>query len=111
MVVSSCLDNTGWSSITSPGAAIGRLLRGRKGVREVQDLHNKVAFITGGASGIGLGIAMACVQAGMKAVLADMRQDHLDHALALFKQRGQEKSVHAIRLDVTDRTAYESAAA
>ena len=77
----------------------------------MQDLHNKVAFITGGGSGIGLGIAIACVQRGMKAVLADIRQDHLDQALSLFKQRAQEKNVHAIRLDVTDRTAYESAAA
>jgi len=88
-----------------------RLSRGHKESREVRDLHDKVAFITGGGSGIGLGIAMACVQGGMKAVLADMRQDHLDHALALFKQRAQQKNVHAILLDVTDRTAYESAAA
>jgi NAD(P)-dependent dehydrogenase (short-subunit alcohol dehydrogenase family) len=73
-------------------------------------LDGKVAFVTGGASGIGLGIVKACVKAGMKVVIADIRQDHLDETLALFKLQGQEKSVHAIRLDVTDREAFAGAA-
>jgi NADP-dependent 3-hydroxy acid dehydrogenase YdfG len=77
----------------------------------MQDVKGKVAFITGGASGIGLGIAMACVNAGMKVVLADIRQDHLDKALAMFKSRGQDKNVHGLILDVTDREAYARAAA
>lgn len=76
----------------------------------MQELSGKVAFITGGGSGIGLGIAMACVKSGMKAVLADIRQDHLDEALKYFSRQGKEKSVHAIQLDVTDRAAYEAAA-
>jgi NAD(P)-dependent dehydrogenase (short-subunit alcohol dehydrogenase family) len=76
----------------------------------MKDVHRKVAFITGGASGIGLGIAGACVDAGMKAVLADLRQDHIDEALAGFARRGQSQSVHAIRLDVTDRAAMAAAA-
>src|SRR5215472_2514100 len=76
----------------------------------MKDLRGRVAFITGGASGIGLGIAGACVDAGMHAVLADLRQDHIDEALAGFARRGQSKSVHAIRLDVTDRTAMAAAA-
>jgi len=76
----------------------------------MQDVKGKVAFITGGASGIGLGIAMACVNAGMKAVLADIRQDNLDKALALFREKGQEKSVHGLILDVTDREAFVRAA-
>jgi NAD(P)-dependent dehydrogenase (short-subunit alcohol dehydrogenase family) len=76
----------------------------------MQNVEGKVAFITGGASGIGLGIAMACVNAGMKAVLADVRQDHLDEAVSYFKQRGQEKNVLTIQLDVTDREAYRRAA-
>ena len=76
----------------------------------MKDLRGKVAFITGGASGIGLGIAAAFVAAGMKAVLADLRQDHIDAALASFKSRGQSDSVHAIRVDVTDRAAMAAAA-
>jgi NAD(P)-dependent dehydrogenase (short-subunit alcohol dehydrogenase family) len=46
----------------------------------------------------------------MKVVISDLRQDHLDEALALFPQAGQEKSVHPIRLDVTDREAFLRAA-
>jgi NAD(P)-dependent dehydrogenase (short-subunit alcohol dehydrogenase family) len=76
----------------------------------MQDLRGKVVFITGGGSGIGLGIAIACVNKGMKIVLADVRKDHLDEAPIYFRQHGQEKSVHAIQLDVTDRAAYEDAA-
>ncbi len=76
----------------------------------MKDLQGKVAFITGGASGIGLGIAAALVEAGMKTVLADLRQDHIDAALSAFDKRGQSGSVHAIRLDVTDRAAMAAAA-
>jgi NAD(P)-dependent dehydrogenase (short-subunit alcohol dehydrogenase family) len=76
----------------------------------VKELNGKVAFVTGGGSGIGLGIAGAFVNAGMKVVLADLRQDHLDSALAEFRQRGQSQSVHGIRLDVTDRAAMAAAA-
>jgi NAD(P)-dependent dehydrogenase (short-subunit alcohol dehydrogenase family) len=77
----------------------------------VKAVQGKTAFITGGASGIGLGIAGAFVDAGMKVVLADLRQDHIDEALAAFEKRGQRASVHAIRLDVTDRAAMAAAAA
>jgi NAD(P)-dependent dehydrogenase (short-subunit alcohol dehydrogenase family) len=76
----------------------------------MKSVGGKVAFVTGGASGIGLGIAGALVEAGMKVVIADLRQDHIDHAMADLARRGQSKSVHAIRLDVTDRAAMAAAA-
>jgi NAD(P)-dependent dehydrogenase (short-subunit alcohol dehydrogenase family) len=76
----------------------------------MKDLEGKVAFITGGASGIGLGIAGAFVDAGMKVVLADRREDHLAEARTGFEQRGRSRSVHALRLDVTDRAAMAAAA-
>jgi NAD(P)-dependent dehydrogenase (short-subunit alcohol dehydrogenase family) len=76
----------------------------------MQNVTGRVAFITGGASGIGLGIAGAFVNAGMKVVLADVRQDHLDEALGIFERRGQRAAVHGVRLDVTDREAFEKAA-
>jgi NAD(P)-dependent dehydrogenase (short-subunit alcohol dehydrogenase family) len=75
----------------------------------MKDVHGKVAFVTGGGSGIGLGIAGAFVSAGMKVVLADLRPDHLDSALAEFRERDQSQAVHAIRLDVTDRAAMAAA--
>ena len=76
----------------------------------MKNVAGKVAFVTGGASGIGLGIAGAFVEAGMKVVLADLRQDHIDEALAAFDRQDQSKSVHAIRVDVTDRSAMAAAA-
>ncbi len=76
----------------------------------MQNVTGKVAFITGGASGIGLGIAKAFVSAGMKVVIADIREDHLDESAALFKQLGKENGVHTLKLDVTDREAFKQAA-
>jgi NAD(P)-dependent dehydrogenase (short-subunit alcohol dehydrogenase family) len=76
----------------------------------MKDTAGRVAFVTGGASGIGLGIANAFVEAGMKVVLADLRQNRIDDALAWFGERGHEASVHGVRVDVTDRKAMEAAA-
>jgi NAD(P)-dependent dehydrogenase (short-subunit alcohol dehydrogenase family) len=72
----------------------------------MQQLEGKVAFVTGGASGIGLGIAQALVGAGLKVVIADVRRDHIDEAMSGFA--GED--VHAVELDVTDREAYARAA-
>jgi len=74
----------------------------------MKDLKGKVAFITGGASGIGLGIAKACAKYGMKVVIADKRQHALDEAMVYFKEK--KLPVHPINLDVTDREAYARAA-
>lgn len=76
----------------------------------MKEVRGKVAFITGGASGIGLGMAGAFLAAGMKVVLADLRQDHIEEALAVFEKRGQSKNVHAIQVDVTDRASLAAAA-
>jgi NAD(P)-dependent dehydrogenase (short-subunit alcohol dehydrogenase family) len=74
----------------------------------MEDLAGKVAFITGGASGVGLGQAKVFSEAGCRIVIADVRQDHLDEAMAWF--RGRNAAVHPIRLDITDRDAYQAAA-
>ena len=74
----------------------------------MKDFHGKVAFITGGASGLGLGLAKVFSEAGCKVVIADVRQGALDEALAYF--RGRNAAVHGIRLDITDRAAYAAAA-
>jgi NAD(P)-dependent dehydrogenase (short-subunit alcohol dehydrogenase family) len=73
----------------------------------MKEFQGKVAFITGGAAGIGLGMAQAFVGAGMKVAIADIRRDHLDEALAGF--RGSP-AVHGIQMDVTDRGAMADAA-
>jgi len=68
------------------------------------------AFITGGASGIGLGMAKAFVRQGMRVMIADIWQAHIDEALAAFDALGQRDRVEAIRLDVSDRAAFAEAA-
>lgn len=74
----------------------------------MKELKGKTAFITGGASGIGLGIAKACGKAGMNVIIADMRQNAIDEVLPYFREKGWP--VYGIRLDVTDREAYAKAA-
>jgi Short-chain alcohol dehydrogenase of unknown specificity len=74
----------------------------------MENLKGKTAFITGSASGIGLGIAKACAKAGMNVVIADMRQSALDEALSIFKENNWPAV--AVRLNVTDRAAYKEAA-
>jgi len=73
----------------------------------MEELKGRTAFITGGASGLGLGIAQACADEGMNVVIADMRQSAIDEALAIFKSKGQPAI--GVNLDVTDRKAYLTA--
>jgi len=74
----------------------------------MDDFAGKVAFITGGGSGAGLGQAKVFAAAGCKVAIADVRQDHLDGAVAQLKARGA--TVHGVKLDITDRAAYARAA-
>ena len=74
----------------------------------MKDLKGKTAFVTGGASGLGLGIAKACAKEGMNVVIADFRQEAIDEVLPSFKENGWP--VYGIRLDVTDREAFVKAA-
>jgi NAD(P)-dependent dehydrogenase (short-subunit alcohol dehydrogenase family) len=76
----------------------------------IDTIQGKVAFITGGASGIGLGIARALVERGAQVMLADLRPDHIASALASFAGGGQANAVDAMQLDVTSRDAYAAAA-
>lgn len=74
----------------------------------MQDLRDKVAFITGGGSGVALGQAQVFAGEGMKVAIADVRQDHLDTAMKLLG--GSGATVLPIHLDITDREAYARAA-
>jgi NAD(P)-dependent dehydrogenase (short-subunit alcohol dehydrogenase family) len=74
----------------------------------MEKVEGKTAFITGGASGMGLGMAKVFSENGMKVVIADARQDALDEAMGFFKQTNRQ--VYPIKLDVRDRKAYAEAA-
>ncbi len=72
----------------------------------MQEVAGKTAFVTGGASGIGLGMVTVFAGAGMNVVIADLRPDHIESALEALDGR----RVHAIELDVTDRECFSRAA-
>jgi len=74
----------------------------------MEQLQDKVAFITGAASGIGLGIAAACVGAGMKVVMADVRKEVLESAAASLATNGAV--VLPLLLDVADRREWSACA-
>jgi NAD(P)-dependent dehydrogenase (short-subunit alcohol dehydrogenase family) len=73
----------------------------------LQQLRLRTAFVTGGASGIGLGMVKAFLDVGMKVVVADIRNDHLKHAAT---ELGVRNDIEFLQLDVTDRDAYKAAA-
>jgi NAD(P)-dependent dehydrogenase (short-subunit alcohol dehydrogenase family) len=73
----------------------------------MKNVEGKVAFITGGASGAGFGMAQVFLGAGMKVIIADIRQDNLNRAMSYF---GQNPNIEAVQLDVTDREAFARAA-
>src|ERR1044071_7768772 len=72
----------------------------------LKDLKGKVAYITAGSDGIGLGIARAASNAGMKVVLGYRNEERLKAALPLFK--ADNAGVHAIKHDVTDRDGWKA---
>jgi NAD(P)-dependent dehydrogenase (short-subunit alcohol dehydrogenase family) len=64
----------------------------------MKEFQNKVAVITGGASGFGREFANIGARLGMKLVLADVQQDALDQAEAELQAQGAQ--VLAMRCDV-----------
>jgi len=75
----------------------------------MRDLGGKVAFVTGGSSGIGLGLVQVLADAGMKVAFTYRQERHREQALAQFADQ-PDRQVHAIRLDVTDRVRFAAAA-
>ncbi len=74
----------------------------------MQDFAGKVAVVTGGASGIGLGMCRAFAARGMKLVIADLDDDARDAAVAAFRADGVE--VVGQRCNVAELDAVEALA-
>jgi NADP-dependent 3-hydroxy acid dehydrogenase YdfG len=74
----------------------------------MKDIAGKVAFVTGGASGIGLAMAQSFSAAGMKVAITDIEQAALDRVKDEFARSNAE--VIYLKVDVTDRDAMEQAA-
>jgi NAD(P)-dependent dehydrogenase (short-subunit alcohol dehydrogenase family) len=73
----------------------------------MEHLTGKVAFITGGASGIGLGMARAFLEEGMKVSLADWSDEHIAKARA---QLAGNNAVHFVKTNVAERDSLRNAA-
>lgn len=72
----------------------------------MEQLEGRVAFITGGASGIGLGMAKAFLAEGMKVALADWSDDHIAKAKAAL---AGNNAVFFVKANVADRASLQAA--
>ena len=75
----------------------------------MKDFKDKVAVITGGASGFGYAVATRAAREGMKLVLADIEQPRLDRVVAEFAAQGVR--VMGVRTDVAKAADVEALAA
>lgn len=74
----------------------------------MKEFKDKIAVVTGGASGIGRAMAERFAAEGMKVVLADIEQGALDSAESEMKAKGA--SVLAVRTDVSKAEQVEALA-
>src|SRR5271167_4903433 len=74
----------------------------------MRELSGKAAFVTGGASGIGLALGRAFAQAGMRVMLADIEAESLAAAVASLQGVGPE--VRGVTCDVADPASVDLAA-
>jgi NAD(P)-dependent dehydrogenase (short-subunit alcohol dehydrogenase family) len=74
----------------------------------MKDVAGKVAFITGGASGIGLGMAKVFLRNGMKVMVADLCDEHLEDAKRELSAAGAP--CRFMKVDVSDRKDMARAA-
>lgn len=71
--------------------------------------EGRVAFVTGAVTGIGLGVAQAFADAGMRLALSYRNEDDKASTARWFEEKGYEQPLF-IKLDVTDREAFAAAA-
>ncbi|MGZ8347767.1 MAG: SDR family NAD(P)-dependent oxidoreductase [Allosphingosinicella sp.] len=72
----------------------------------MKDLAGRTAFVTGGANGIGLGLARVLLDQGCKVAIADIREDSIEQALTVLDNR----EVIGVKLDVASRDGFAAAA-
>ena len=75
----------------------------------MMELAGKTAFVTGGASGIGLALGQTLAQAGMNVMLADIESTALTAAVGGLSDQGLT-NVRSVTCDVADRVSVEEAA-
>ena len=68
------------------------------------DLNNKIAIITGGASGLGLGACEELIKKGAKVCIFDLNEDASKQAV---EQLGKDSATYAV-VNVTDEASVEA---
>ncbi len=77
----------------------------------MRDFKGKIVFVTGGASGAGLGQAKVFGREGMKVAIADVREDALANAKQELIAFGiPEADILPLKVDLTNRAEYTAAA-
>jgi NAD(P)-dependent dehydrogenase (short-subunit alcohol dehydrogenase family) len=74
----------------------------------VKDFRGKTAFVTGAASGIGLGMARAFGREGMNVVIADI--DDKAAKAAAERLASEQIKTASVHIDVADRGSVRAAA-
>jgi NAD(P)-dependent dehydrogenase (short-subunit alcohol dehydrogenase family) len=74
----------------------------------MRELAGQTAFVTGGASGIGFGIATALAQACVKVMLCDIEEQALAKAVAELKRTNAD--IDGVRADVSLKAELKAAA-
>src|SRR5439155_2706402 len=77
--------------------------------RTVQRLTDQVAIVTGGAQGVGRGIASVLAAEGARVVIADVDEALAESTAAAFRTQGLEAL--AVTTDVSERASVEAMAA
>ncbi len=67
-----------------------------------KDLFNRVALVTGAASGIGLAITKRFIQEGAKVALWDFNQAKLEESKALLRSVGSDDQIFLVHCDITN---------
>ncbi len=76
----------------------------------MQNIHNKVAFITGGSKGIGYGVAEALMAEGMRVAITSRSQSAADEAAAKLNKNGKGEAF-GVESDVRNLESQKQAVA
>src|SRR5579859_5082689 len=77
----------------------------------MQELHGRIAVVTGGGSGIGRALAHAFAGEGMHVIVADIEPDAAETVASELRSRSQDVRALAVHTDVGDPASLQALAA